>query len=312
MSDTRTAIKDTLSDLTSLRKVERHLSTVVADIEAQTVVVADLGKVLDRELKDFERLQGLSVKGLFYKALGSKEQQIEKERQDYLKANLTYQAEVDNLDLMQYEAEVLAQKVQEIEPVETKLAALYKVRTEEILRSNDATARELRVIYDRIDSLTIYARELAEADQAGRVSAAAGHTVVSHLDNALRWGQWDMSQRGSGRYDYQKRSAIDRAIRAATEMQRSLVLFGRELNDVGLNDGQLQVNLDIQQGFMSVFFDNLISDWILQQRITKARSTVSNVISKVSDILHTIKQENTDILIELQKLEVSRKKILSQ
>ncbi len=39
---------------------------------------------LEKEYKDIEKLENLSIKGLFYKILGSKEEQIERERQDYL------------------------------------------------------------------------------------------------------------------------------------------------------------------------------------------------------------------------------------
>jgi hypothetical protein len=312
MSDTRTAIKDTLDTLTTLRRVGKHLAKVGDDISTQTAVVEDLGVTLDRELKDFERLQRLSVRGLFYKALGSKEEQVEKERQEYLKANLMYQAEMENLELLQYEAEVLSKKAKDIEPLEVKLEVLYQRRSEEILKLDNQVSDQLKEVYQRVDMLTIFSRELAEADDASKVAVSAGQAVLSHLDNALRWGQWDMSQRRGSRYDYQKRSAIDRAIRAATEMQRALVILSRELDDVGLNTGQWQVDLEIEQGFFSVFFDNLISDWIVQQRIVKAKGNVNSKLTRLSQVINSIHQEQGTVQDELHRLEATRRTILSQ
>lgn len=312
MSDIRTAIKDTLATLTTLRKVAQHLAKVGEDISTQTAIVDDLGATLDRELNDFERLQRLSVRGLFYKALGSKEEQVEKERQEYLKANLMYQAEMENLELLQYEADVLSKKSQAIEPLEVKLEVLYQRRSEEVLTLNNQISDQLKEVYQRMDMLTVLSRELEEADEASKAALSGGHAVLSHLDNALRWGQWDMSQRRGSRYDYQKRSAIDRAIRAATEMQRGLVRLGRELEDVGLNVGQLQVNLEIEQGFFSVFFDNLISDWIVQQRIVKAKANVNSTLNRLSQVSSKIHQEQSAVKDEQHQLEVTRKTLLSQ
>ena len=43
-----------------------------------------------KEFEDIENLEKLGMKALFYKVLGSQEEQLEKERQEYLQASLKY------------------------------------------------------------------------------------------------------------------------------------------------------------------------------------------------------------------------------
>jgi hypothetical protein len=45
-------------------------------------------RILEREQKEYERLEGKSLHSVFYSILGNREKQLEKERQEYLTALL--------------------------------------------------------------------------------------------------------------------------------------------------------------------------------------------------------------------------------
>jgi len=111
-----------------LQIVENEIDIVGHNIRAQ-------GVVMKEELADVERLEKNGVSALFQKVLGNHEEQLEKERQEYLQEVLTYNSYIDELEVLNYEKKILANKVsrkQEIEKLQVALnstiAATHKVK----------------------------------------------------------------------------------------------------------------------------------------------------------------------------------------
>jgi len=73
-----------------LQIVENEIDIVEHNIRAQ-------GVVMKEELADVERLEKNGVSALFQKVLGNHEEQLEKERQEYLQEVLTYNSYIDEL-----------------------------------------------------------------------------------------------------------------------------------------------------------------------------------------------------------------------
>lgn len=68
------------------QKLEQDLRMVETDLQAASTRFAALGEQLKKEQVDVEKLEHLSLTGLFYSVLGSKEEQLDKQRQELLSA----------------------------------------------------------------------------------------------------------------------------------------------------------------------------------------------------------------------------------
>ena len=83
------------------QKLEKDLLQIKESLAAEREKCANLEKQLLKEGRDVKKLESLSLTELFLTILGSKEAQLEKERQEYLAAKLRYdecRSEIDPLE----------------------------------------------------------------------------------------------------------------------------------------------------------------------------------------------------------------------
>ncbi len=299
--ETQKQIKDTLEKLVDLRRVQKHFNNTENELQNAYKKLDELHDILEKEYKDVKEIEGLSMKSLFKKVLGSREKQIEKERQEYLQATLKYNDFKKQVEVLEYERDLLKKKVIDIKLYENKLEALKKKREKELLRSNSEQGKQLMKIVYQIDDLIRYRKEVNEAVDAGNASKNELNKLIAYLKKAKDWGSWDMASSRSRSASYYKKGAIDNAQKSAHYTQRQLNKFQQELYDVGVRNQEFEINIGTFNSFMDIFFDNLISDWVIQQKIKNALGNVEltkdKVIRLLRDIEHKLQQVEAEIKI---------------
>lgn len=128
-----------------------------------------------------------------------------------------------------------------------------------------------------------YEAERREAVQAGQRALDSLKQAQAELNSAKNWGIADLI--GGGLLTTLcKRSKMDRAQYYMDEAKRDLQLFRKELSDV--SDAS---HLNVQTGdfltFADYFFDGFVADWLVQSRISQARSQVDEAVRRVEGIL---------------------------
>lgn len=113
-----------------------------------------------------------------------------------------------------------------------------------------------------------YQREKQEAVDAGNRALRSLREAKSHLRSAGNWGIADML--GGGFIStFAKRSKMNNAKECMENAKYDLRAFSRELQDVSMN-----CHLDIETNdflsFADYFFDGLLVDWMVQDRISRA------------------------------------------
>lgn len=287
MSDIQDQIRKKIEELTSLERVYKRNSELEQEINQATQKYNQLSKKLDKELKDFEDMQSLSIKSLFYKVLGSKEDQLEKERQEYLQASLEFNEMKRELETLQYENELLSGKLGNVASLKQELGRLKKMRENEIIHDNSPLAKDLLLIANQLDQVYVFKKEIAEAIDVGVECDKILSVIVNELRAAKQWGDWSRG-RGGRNTTYRKHDAIDRASHLATKANYHLNQFAKELRDINLNEGNFTLELSGITNFTSVFFDNLITDWVVQQKIVNALSNVMSMKDKVIRIVNSV------------------------
>ncbi len=131
-----------------------------------------------------------------------------------------------------------------------------------------------------------YDRERQEAIAAGKRAKDSLMHAQEALNNARSWGIYDII--GGGFIStIIKHRKMDQASELIEKAKADLISFGHELDDI-----REYANIDLSTGdfwgFADWFFDGLLSDWVMQDRINEARRQVQEAINKVDSVLESI------------------------
>ena len=108
-----------------------------------------------------------------------------------------------------------------------------------------------------------------------------------------------------------KHSAIDKAKDLSYHVKHLLVRFQKDLSHIyGPENFDIQIQLDSFSRFTDIFFDNLISDWIIQQKIQNALSNVQSVRDRVYRICQSLDAEISKSNNSIEALEEQRKELI--
>lgn len=128
-----------------------------------------------------------------------------------------------------------------------------------------------------------YNTERNEAIEAGEKAKSSLIKALHALNSAKGWGVVDIF--GGGLISsLAKQSKMDDASQYIEEAKADLIAFNDELEDIQAY-ADIDLNTEDFWGFADWFYDGLLSDWIMQDRINEARSQVKDAIDKVDDIL---------------------------
>ncbi len=310
MPDIHKELKATLIKLEQARKVDRHLADLNQQLQQAYDEQDRLERKLAKEFKDIEKLEKLSVKGLFHTVLGSKEEQIEKERQEYLQVSLKFDEAKKSTELLEYERDLLQKKVSDLANLERKLEGLLKMREKTLIAENTTVGKQILDIVLLIDTHQEFIRGIIDVKDTGQKALLILEKMEGHLKKARNWGQWDMTGRQRGA-SYMKHSAIDRARDLSVHVKHLLVRFQKDVRHIyGPEQFNLHIQIDNFSRFTDIFFDNLISDWIIQQKIQNALSSVVTVHDRVARILQSLDGEISKTQDKMAQLEDKRKKLI--
>ena len=126
-------------------------------------------------------------------------------------------------------------------------------------------------------------QEIREAIDAGERAIISLRAAQDKLNSARNWGIFDMIG-GSFFSSLMKRSQIDGASEYMAQAQLDLRRLQKELRDIQV-PMDLKIEVSDFLSFADVFFDNLLVDWMVQNKIAEARGQVEDAIFRVESIL---------------------------
>ncbi len=303
-------IKKLLDEHQVLIKVQARLEAIGPDIDQLRKELLPLDQLMQKEYADLENLEKMGLKSVFYKVLGSQESQLEKERQEYLQASLKYEQVRKSLELLEFEHNVLKKKIDGLPAVQKRLDDLSKKQEYELMQMPGTAGLEIKKIYGQIEVQQRLYTDINEAIKAGSTAAQSLDNVIAGLQQAHNWGQWDVSGRNP-MSNHLKYTAIDKAKDWAYEANGQLKIFEKELLDVYRKiPEEFQLHLDSFNRFIDVFFDNLITDWIIQQKIYNALNNTLNTRDKVIRMIKTLEAEKPEVDRAIAELNNSKKEYI--
>ena len=309
MSQLQKDIRETIETIINLDKVRTRYDEALVELKSAQSKLDKLHGIMIKELEDLNEIESKGLKPFFYKVLGSKEEQIEKERQEYLTASLKFNEYQKTVEILEFELDLLKKKLGDSTSLKKQLEVLKSQRENEILRSHPALAQQLLGFSKQVDELYGFRKELVDVETVGNKCIKSLNDMVQYLKQAKQWGNWDMMGGNRSRQaGYSKMAAIDKAKNISVWVKHELVNLNKELKDVGHQNGEFQLNMDNFNSFTDIFFDNLITDWVVQQKISNTLSNTISVRDRVVLILKSIQSEivKSDKRIDLLNQEKDR------
>lgn len=264
---------------------------------------------LQKEKKDLDRIEGLSLTNLFHCLLGDKKECIEKERQEFLLQKLKYDEAdhaISNLNVYIFELE---NQIHNIGHLDMDYKKIINKKLE-LLKADTNFAEKLIQISEEKSQLENFSRELEEAEAAGTEVVRLLYSVEESLQAAKGWGTWDLL--GGGLFvTMAKHSKIDDARAQMNTVQSMLRKFQRELTDV-----REYTDFNIEIGsfttFADYFFDGFILDFVVQQKIGESLETVQEMLTRINDIINRLHQEIQETRKKLEEKEKEKNKMIEE
>ena len=281
-------------------KLEQDLRTVEIELQDQSARFASLSIKLVKEKVDVEKLERTSLTALFSSVLGSREQQLEKERQELLSAQLSYQQTKHQVEFLEKERNSLLQQLDRLADVESEYELLLSEKEHLLCQSNQAVAYELIELSEQIANFNSEIKEITEAISAGKSVISSLEQLIESLESAKNWGTWDLLG-GEFLATAIKHSKIDDARKGINDVQTKMSQLTRELADVR-KSVELQIDITELASFADFFIDGLIVDWIVQSKIVdsleqskKAKDIIVQAVKELEGLKEITQNKNNNL-----------------
>ncbi len=293
-----------IRELTELQKSNElaasRLEFILNELAIKKQQLHDLEVKMLHEHEDVEALEKMSIKSVFRKILGDKEAQLEKERQEYLHAFMKYEEFKKTLDILEYEKGILQEKVANATDVTAQIKKQLAIRKKEIMLNGSEIGKKISSLESEINKYYYIRKECLEAVEVGNSAISVMEDMIQSLKTARNWGSWSMG-RGVNINEFVRAANVDKAKKLSHQAQQLLRIFSKELADIhGKQNFNLNFDFNGFDSFLNIFFDSLISDWVVNRKIASALNSVAATQAKVKRIVYSldvdIKKSEADIV----------------
>ena len=290
-----TNYREQLKDLQQKYYQKSHLENLVADLEQQ---YEDLKKKvflyeaqMNQEQADVDKLEGRSLSAFFAGLRGNKEERLDKERQEARAARVKYDMAVLERNAVEDDLRRRKEELADLETIPARREALLTQWAQAVKAMGGPTGKAVLDLEERVAWCEGQRREIREALAAGQEALTAADNILESLSTAEDWGTMDMFGGGFLSTMF-KHEAIDEAQGKVEGLQFALRKFKTELVDVSIQ-AELNFTLDNFTQFADFFFDNIFTDWAVQDEINRAQVRVRQVKSEIQAVQEKLSQQDS-------------------
>lgn len=284
------------------RQIENRIRTLEKRCNQLEDTVSDLKFAKEKEEEDVEKMQGRSLAVLFHKILGKQQEMLDKEQLEAYEAAVKYDAAVRELEAVKQSLNALRDEKMELQGSEDRYKRALRERIDELRRQKDTGGEKMTQIQEHKGELRKQQREVEEAEAAGRSALSIAESILDSLDSAKSWSTWDLIGGGGLVSDLVKHGHLDEAQDKVEDLQIALSRFHTELMDVEI-PASFDVRVDGFLKFADFFFDGLLADWMVRDRIQGSREQVEEARRSIEKIMDQLRSIGHQIEGELQRLE---------
>ncbi|MFK7809149.1 MAG: hypothetical protein AB8F74_15205 [Saprospiraceae bacterium] len=280
-------LRSLYEQLIAKEKIEIHLKNIDRILIMEEEALVEANGVLQREERDVTKLERKSLYVIFKSILGSLEEELEKERQEYLQAFLRKQSIEACISEMKKEKETLLYSYSGKFNIEREFEQVLAKLKKEIKESNPKLAQEIYFYEEKIARHNSKIKELKQAKRTGVKVIEKLRVILTSLEAIQEWGG-----NYSSRIIRQKQVAGTRMRTQIISAQKKLQGFENELFDLIDHYGHdYKSQIEEVRAFLNFFLNSLITDWIVKKKIEHSANVVSNLIDKVTLIIAMLEKD---------------------
>lgn len=304
------ALEKELNLVLRRERLEKHIARLETQLKGMQMDLKALEKSVAKEEMDVIKLEKKSMSTLFFKVLGNIESQLEIERQEYLMEVLKYNELLDSIKLTEYEIKVLKKTFEEVKMKPSILQSLIKQKAGLLRAVDKKFSIKITLLDTEIDSLHKKGEQLIETKKDGKKALTLLDKIDKDLKQVKEWGVWKYY--GAGNYSaYAKKNYIDRARKNAVKANLLLKNYEADLQVLFKDlDIPSQLRLDKFDIFLNMFYDNLITDWIVQKHIQSALQNIQITMDKVLRLQSTIESQQKQLKKDITQKKRVRQKLI--
>ena len=276
---------DELQKLQEQTARKKHLESTLKGLYDQQRELQDhlreLKQIYWAENADVEKLEKFSLAGLYYLITNKKEEMLNKERQEAYTARLKCDTSQAELDAITDEIQKTRALISELSGCEEQFVKLKNEKKEAIKQSGTSDAAKILELEEAIVGCENQIKEIREAYTVGSEALRLADEIIRSLDKAKGWGTWDTFAGGGLVSDIAKHSHLNTAQQLVGDLQSKLRKYKTELMDVQISP-DVEVGVSGFLNFADYFFDSILVDWTVLNKITKSRSQAEATRNKIS------------------------------
>ena len=223
---------------------------------------------------------------LFLTILGNKQQQLEKERHEYLQVFVKVNGLKANLNILHEEKELLQKTHSSLQGIEENFATTLAKKIDQLQKNEDLPPL-LTTFNDKISNFYIKIKELETCIKKGTVARKYLNKISLGLEELDSWGLQDVRHQGT-----KARKKIDRVNKDVYIANNFLQKFENELEELE-NHFDFNFRREISQFelFLDQFVAALITDWIVKHEIFNANNLIYIISDKIIQISEMLEYE---------------------
>lgn len=181
----------------------------------------------------------------------------------------------------------------------------------QLIATGGALGDELGALQVRLGNVTRDSKEVSEALSALTAANDALLQVRELLARAGSWSAVDLWLGGGLISGLVKHDRLDDAANQMVQAQHALLRLRSELADVAMGDGAgLSLGVSPSLKAFDIWFDNIISDWMVANRIRMTDEAVRNTMHRLANIHRQLGDRDAALTRELGELRGRRSVVI--
>ncbi|MGG7176899.1 hypothetical protein ACQPU1_04850 [Clostridium paraputrificum] len=293
-NEINTKIKECKEEMILRNTLEKKLGIIQDSLDIKKRLLEVLKKNLDKEFKDVERLEKMSMANILSTILRNKEEKLYKEEQEYLEAKLRYQECLEVVNGYENDIDSIKLRIKNIDNYEEQYEKLIKEKYE-LIKSLDKEKKEkLQVLENLLEIDTKERREVLEAITAGKECFSIIRNAGEALDSAKSWGTYDMIG-GGVMSSIVKHDKLDTARKELNKLGYSIGRLNMELSDIDMVLAIDDLTFDSSTYAFDVFFDNIFTDMSVQDKIKDSLSKIRRLENRVNNLINQLEEKELKV-----------------
>ncbi len=284
-------INKTKEELALKKVLEEKREKLRSEFRWEKNALDKLKITLEKEQKDVEKLEKLSLSNFIATIMNNKGEKLEKEHEEYFKAKLKFDEQSAKVNLIDRNLESVGERLKDLKDCESEYKELLDKKLEIIKTSGDSyVSSKLSELELDIDKALKAQKEIEEAEAVGRSLVGAINSAQDSLESAQGWGVWDIVG-GDMLSSIAKHNSLNDAEDSFIYISNLLQSFNKELGDVNV----ASLSFSSTTIAFDIFFDNIFTDFAVQSKINDALSDTSYLSEKVGEVMYKLEQEREGV-----------------